>query len=171
MKHHLSINAWCVFALFVFTGYNLPAQTTAPDTLVKKADPGKALPLKERKFSITISGMANQSFRRLKSEDEKPLIDCRNEHEKAVYTITPRLEFGIRLGKHCWIDVGAQYQQYGFDMSETVTMNNNPSYYQYFVVCDVNNVVDQNAGFFVCWLFRSTTLHINSECQSRHCNP
>lgn len=100
----------------------------------------------EPKFSLTVSGTGNYTFRRLQTDEEQALVDCRNEHESAVLTVSPRLEFGYRISNRCWIDAGVQYQRYGFNTSETVTLNNQ-SDIQIFAMCDVNNLADQNAGF------------------------
>lgn len=122
---------------------SLLAQTPADTVPQEKA---MILIYYEPKFSLTVSGTANYTFRQLQTDEEQPLVDCRNAHESAALTVSPRLEFGYRISNRCWIDAGVQYQRYGFDISETVTLNNQ-SDVQIFTMCDVNEVVDQNFGF------------------------
>jgi hypothetical protein len=122
---------------------SLQAQTPADTVPQVKA---MILIYYEPKFSLTVSGTGNYTFRRLQTDTEQPLVDCRNAHESATLNVSPRLEFGYRISNRCWIDVGVQYQRYGFNTSETVTLNNQ-SDIQIFAMCDVNDVVAQNIGF------------------------
>lgn len=124
--------------------------------------------LKER-YSMGFDFTYGYSYRTIKSEKYPELINCRNEHEQAVYLPKAGINFHYRINKWIQFNTGINYLKTGFDHKEIAKLNDTLST-EFTIACNEYDAVSPSHGFIYYGFFDPRFLYIFQNLHPSQCD-